>query len=73
MSDALNPSVSLLCKIGSLAAHIKELHSSNGHEFDRKAIDTLIEDSEVCEWLDAMTDMALVPQMRPAQQRRDGG
>lgn len=64
MSDALKPSAGLLCKLGSLAIHIDEFLSSNGHEFDRAVIQTLLDDSEVQEWLSEMDGMAMLPKKR---------
>lgn len=54
MSDPLKPSVALLSKLGSIVVHIEELHSSKGHHFDRIALDGLINDAEVREWLEQM-------------------
>ncbi len=43
---------SLAMKLGSLAVHADEATGPHGHQFDMSAIRTLVEDSEVSEWLD---------------------
>jgi hypothetical protein len=67
MSDALKPSASVLVKVASLAIHIEEFFSPNGHEFDKAAIDTLLGDAEVQEWLGRMGNMGFLPVKRPAK------
>jgi hypothetical protein len=62
--DPLKPSVSLLCKLGSAVVHAEELLSPDGHDFDRTALDAVLTDPDVCEWLKAMGAMALVPVKR---------
>ncbi len=60
-----NPSLSLLCKLGSLAVHIDELLSDEGDDvFDRAALESLLKDVEVLEWLTEMQSDGLVPQKR---------
>lgn len=64
MPDPLQPSPSLLCKLGSIAVHVDEMLSPKGHFFDKKALDTLLSDTEVAEWLTAMDKMAMLPKKR---------
>jgi hypothetical protein len=64
MSGALNPSVPLLCKLGSIIVHADELMSQDGHEFDRLALEQLLRDAEVKAWLAGMRGMALIPEKR---------
>jgi hypothetical protein len=64
MSDPLKPSVSLLCKLGSVAVHVDELLSPGGHAFDREALKTLFADVELQEWLEEMDRMAMLPKKR---------
>lgn len=63
-STPLMPSVSTLVKIGSLLVHYQELASSDGHHFDKSAIDQLEADADVKEWLAAMTKKGLLPVKR---------
>ena len=68
MSDEphpLKPSISLLSKLGSIAVHVDEAASPNGHRLDASAIAALLRDPEVTQWLDAMRHMALLPVKRP--------
>lgn len=58
------PSLSLLCKLGSIAVHTDEMLSATGHEFDRTAIESLLTDPEVSAWLAEMQADGLVPQKR---------
>jgi hypothetical protein len=66
MSDPLKDlSPALLAKIGSIVGHVEELRSPGGSEqFDGAAIDALLRDPEVVEWLKAMRAIAFVPQPR---------
>lgn len=60
----LNPNPSLLCKLGSIAVHVDEFLSSDGHQFDKIALYALMDDSEVKEWLKEMDKMAMLPKKR---------
>lgn len=63
--DPMRPSPTLLCKLGSIAVHADELaNPRTGHYFDKKALDTLLEDAEVSEWMAAMRKMAMLPVKR---------
>lgn len=63
--DYLRPNVSLLCKLGSIAVHVDEARSPGGHQFDLTALDTLLRDPEVKQWIKAMGE--LVPMKRNAR------
>jgi len=41
MNDPLKPDMTLLIKLGSLIVHQDEYMSSNGHHFDKVAMDAL--------------------------------
>lgn len=62
--DPLKPSATLLIKLGSLAVHAEELLSPKGHQFDRAALDTCLQDAEVQAWLKEMGALALLPLKR---------
>ncbi len=66
MSDmrALQPRAALLAKVGSILVHIDEMISDDGHHFDKAAIEALLRDTEVNDWLEAMARMSLVPLKR---------
>lgn len=64
MSDLTKPSMSLLCKLGSIAVHTEELLSPDGHEFDRAALASLMTDPEVVTWLAEMQKAAFLPVKR---------
>jgi hypothetical protein len=53
-ADPLEPSVALLAKLGSIVVHFEELLSSKGHAFDKHALNTLLADPEVKQWLKQM-------------------
>lgn len=59
-----NPQLGLLVKLGSLAVHVRELLSGDGHHFDRVAIGSLINDPEVVAALGELGEHALLPVMR---------
>lgn len=64
MSDPLKPSAALLCKLGSVVIHADELMSPSGHAFDKVALDSLLKDPDVVEWLRGMDHMAMLPVKR---------
>ena len=64
MSDPLNPTITVLCKLGSIAIHVQEMLSVKGHPFDRAALESLLNDYEVTEWLSTMDTLAMLPKKR---------
>ena len=67
MSEVLKPPASLLCKLGSIVVHVEEMLSDDGHEFDKAAIESLLKDYEVAEWLVGMEDLAMLPVKRTSR------
>jgi hypothetical protein len=53
-----------LVKLGSIAVHVEEFMSRNGHELDAVAIKSLLDDPELQKWLKAMSAAALLPLKR---------
>ena len=43
--------LTLKIKLASMVVHIEEMLSEKGHSFDRAALETLLEDAEVKEFL----------------------
>lgn len=64
MSDPLKPSAALLCKLGSIAVHAEELMSSDGHAFDKVALESVLADNDVRCWLVQMGSMSMIPLKR---------
>ncbi len=64
IKPALNPSIRLLCKLGSIIVHAEEAMSPDGHQFDAIALKGLLSDPEVTEWLDGMRTAAFLPVKR---------
>lgn len=62
--DPLKPSAALLCKLGSIIVHAEELASPTGHGFDKIALEQLMKDPEVAEWMAGMRSMAMLPVKR---------
>ncbi len=62
--DILKPSISILVKLGSIAVHVDEFFSPGGHEFDKTAIEQLLQDDEIKEWISQMTKAATLPVKR---------
>ena len=62
--DELKPTPQLLIKLGSIIVHFKELTSANGHYLDKAALDSLLNDEDVKQWLKQMDDNAFLPKMR---------
>lgn len=65
-TDPMQPPLTLLSKIGSIAVHVDEFLSPRGHTADKHAIEDLLRDPEVIGWLEAMRHCALVPEKRDA-------
>lgn len=63
-ANPLNPSATVLCKLGSIAVHVQEMLEPGGHPFDRIALNGLLNDSDVKEWLAQMDAMAMIPNKR---------
>ncbi len=64
VSNVLKPSVGLVCKLGRIVIHAEEFLSPNGPEFDGAALDALLHDGEVKEWMAIMQKMAFLPLKR---------
>jgi hypothetical protein len=64
MGNPLNPSASLLCKMGSVLVHVEELTSPKGHIFDHQAFKTAYSDPEVQAWIEEMSKMGFLPVKR---------
>lgn len=62
--DPLQPSVTLLIKLGSAIVHADEFLSPKGHPFDKEAFMSCLNDPEVKEWIVEMTKMAFLPVKR---------
>lgn len=60
--EMLAPSLALLMKLGSIAVHADEMLSTDGHEFDRVALKSLLTDPEVVAWIKKMGE--LLPRKR---------
>lgn len=56
--------VGMAIKLGSIARHAEELLSPEGHAFDRVALEALLSDPEVVEWMAAADAAALLPVRR---------
>lgn len=54
MSDPLNPSLTLLMKLGSIVVHADEALSVAGHPFDIESMKPLLADPEVKSWIKGM-------------------
>jgi hypothetical protein len=64
LESLTNLPLTLAVKLGSIAVHVDEFLSPHGHEFDKHALRTLIEDGEVKAWLQQMDALAMIPKKR---------
>lgn len=64
--NPLNPPVALLCQLTSIVVHAQEAKEPGGHELDTIALDALLQDANVNEWVAAMTKIAMAPVKRTA-------
>lgn len=63
-ADPFDPSPALLAKLGSIAVHAEELLSPTGHGFDKVALESVMADPEVVEWMEGMRRLAMLPVKR---------
>lgn len=63
-ANPLKPSPQLLAKIGSAAAHAQEALGPDGHHFDKIALDGLLNDPQVKEWMAQMRAIAMISEPR---------
>lgn len=56
--------ITVLVKLGSIAVHAQELFSPHGHPADRAALEQLLLDPEVKDWVAYMSRQALLPVKR---------
>lgn len=65
MKDPLkNLSPSLLINLVSIAVHAEEMLSPHGHDFDKHAIQTNLDNPEVKAWVAQMTKSGFAPVKR---------
>ena len=64
MGNVLAPDVATLSKLASIVVHTEELLSPDGHPFDKMAIEDLMRDPDVKQWLKGMRQLALIPERR---------
>jgi hypothetical protein len=57
-------SLALRVKLGSLIVHLEEYWSASGHVFDKVAVEELLRDAEVREFVKAMSHSGLLPVKR---------
>lgn len=62
--SALNPPLSLLVKLGSVAVHAEEMLSPHSHPLDRIALESALKDAEVQTWIAEMNGLAMLPVKR---------
>jgi hypothetical protein len=58
------PSPSVIVSLASLAVHVDEAMSPNGHELDAQAIKGILGDPFVQEFLERLRPMGLLPEQR---------
>ena len=63
-NDPTKPSMTVLVKIGSAMVHADEMLSPTGHDYDKIALQSLINDPEVQSWIAAITKLGFVPLKR---------
>ena len=62
--DPLKPSPAVFAKLGSIVVHTDEYISTDGHAFDREALEALLASEDVREWIAAAKAIALLPEKR---------
>ena len=69
MSEVLKPKPILLIKLGSLAVHMEEMIEEDfkNLKFDLPAVQNILDDPEVKEWLKQADALALLPKKRQSK------
>jgi hypothetical protein len=62
--NPLKPSPSLLCKVASVVVHAEEMLSPSGHDYDKQALISALQDPELKNWIQEMTKMGMAPVKR---------
>lgn len=62
--EILKPTPQLLIKLGSIITHYKEYLSPDGRALDLDAVNALMDNEDVKEWMVGMDEMAFLPKMR---------
>lgn len=58
------PTLSTMAKVGSILIHVEEGRSRDGSPFDWSTVDSLMQDSEVQQFLTDLRALALIPRKR---------
>ena len=69
--DTYAPPIALLVKLGSIAVHVDEAMSNQGHPFDIEALKALTADRQVQAWLASMDAAAFLPVRRDGIRYKD--
>lgn len=62
--DPMNPSPGLLAKLGSGLRHVEEAREPGNHPADQAAIEGVLADPEVKDWMAAMDGLSMLPVKR---------
>lgn len=58
------PTLATMAKVGSILVHVEEGRSQDGHDFDWAAVDALMADDDVQQFLKDLSALALLPRKR---------
>ena len=61
MQELFQLTPSLACKLASVVVHTEEGLSQEGHPFDLEALNAMVKDAEVKEWISGMQEASLAP------------
>ena len=64
--DPLKPDAALLVKLGSFLVHTEEFFGDDSHPYDRAVLESILADPGLQAWIQAMTELALLPVKRSA-------
>jgi hypothetical protein len=64
LSRLTEVSLPILVKLGSIAVHVEEMLSPTGHDFDKAAIRSLLDDPEVKAYLATLDAAGFLPKKR---------
>jgi len=67
-TDVLKPSLALLAKLSAVVVHLEEWLSEDGHPNEKIALDGVLYDPEVQEWVREMEARTLAPLKRSYSQ-----
>lgn len=60
----MKPELAILVKLGSIAVHVEEMMSPDGHGADKISLEALLDEPDLKAWIEQMDKIGLMPKKR---------